>query len=273
MEAPIWRRRKTAKERRVQQLRSDARSIARLMKGLLGAVHHRGNTLSLVGRHLLAALQQGEGQDVQNVSVGIQCVIMDEENLGTPLARRVTFAETVEVVELGAPVPAVSHAAPTLEFELGAPVPALSHAASAPVAEFVDPSLAATYLSPAPVAEYVAQAPVEPDEAPPLVVDKPGSVRRRLVVKAPPVEDCCAMALDDLAETAEPGPWASGFVFAEPVAPAVENPEFPTAHVDEAAPSMCAMKPVADERRLHKMAARGRRPRVRYGVECLPAAA
>ena len=53
--------------------------MARLVKGLLGVAHHRGNTLSVVGRHLLAALQQGEGQVVQNVSVGIQCVITDEE--------------------------------------------------------------------------------------------------------------------------------------------------------------------------------------------------
>ena len=41
--------------------------MARLVKGLLGVAHHRGNTLSVVGRHLLAALQQGEGQVVQNV--------------------------------------------------------------------------------------------------------------------------------------------------------------------------------------------------------------
>ena len=79
MEAPKWRRQKTAKERRDQQLRSDARCMARLVKGLLGVAHHRGNTLSVVGRHLLAALQQGEGQVVQNGSVGIQCVITDEE--------------------------------------------------------------------------------------------------------------------------------------------------------------------------------------------------
>ena len=70
MEAPKWRRQKTAKERRDQQLRSDARCMARLVKGLLGVAHHRGNTLSVVGRHLLAALQQGEGHFVQNVSVG-----------------------------------------------------------------------------------------------------------------------------------------------------------------------------------------------------------
>ena len=155
MEAPKWRRRKTAKERRDQQLRSDARSMARMMKGLLGVAHHRGNPLRVVGRHFFAALQQGEGQDVQNVSVGIQCVITDEESLGTPPARRVTFAETVEEVELGAPVPAVFHAAPTK------------------VVEFVHLSLAATCLAPVPVAEYVAPAPVEPDVAPPQVVEKP----------------------------------------------------------------------------------------------------
>ena len=59
-------------------MRSDARCMARLMKGLLGVAHPRGNTLNVVGRHLLAALQQGEGQVVQNVSVGSPCVITDE---------------------------------------------------------------------------------------------------------------------------------------------------------------------------------------------------
>ena len=56
-------------------------------------------------------------------------------------------------------------------------------------------------------------------------------MRRRLVVGAPPVEDSGA------AVRAEPGPWAAGFVFAEPVAPAVET-ELPPAHDDEAAPSI-----------------------------------
>ena len=66
-------------------------------------------------------------------------------------------------------------------------------------------------------------------------------VRRRLVVKAPVVEHG-AMVLEDRADGAGPGPWASGFVYAEPVPPAVvannqaqindevvENPQIPRA--------------------------------------------
>ena len=60
----------------------------------------------------------------------------------------------------------------------------------------------------------------------------PGSVRRRRVVKAPPVVDSGAV------ERAEP----AGFVSAEPVVPAVDP-----AHDDEAAPSIRVSPPQAHD--------------------------
>ena len=125
-----------------------------------------------------------------------------------------TYAETVEEMDLETPlpaepapvkatvvdapvfvalVPAVSCAAPTPEVEFRAPAPAASCAAPAPVDEFVAPTPADSCAAPPPVAEYVTQAPFEPDEAPPPVVGRPGSVRRRRVVKAPPVVDSGAV--------------------------------------------------------------------------------
>ena len=71
---------------------------------------------------------------------------------------------------------------------------------------------------------------------PPPMVGRPGSVRRRHVVKAPPVVDSGAV------ERAEP----AGFVSAEPVAPAVE-PDVPPAHDDEAAPSIRVSPPQAHD--------------------------
>ena len=88
-----------------------------------------------------------------------------------------------------APVPAVSCAAPTPKVEFRAPAPAASCAALTPEVEFVAPTPADSCAAVAPVAEYVTQAPCEPDEAPPPVVGRPGSVRRRHVVKVPPVVD------------------------------------------------------------------------------------
>ena len=131
-----------------------------------------------------------------------------------PVADRVTYAETVEEMDLEpplpaepapvtapvvdvpvfvAPVPAVFCAAPTPEVEFRAPAPAASCAAPVPEVEFVAPTPADSCAAPPPVAEYVTQAPFEADAAPPPVVGRPGSVRRRHVVKAPPVVDSGAV--------------------------------------------------------------------------------
>ena len=168
------------------------------------------------------------------------------------MADRVTYAETVEEMDLEPPLPAepapvtapvvdappvvVERAQPTPVAVFVAPVPAVSCAAPTPVAVFVAPVPADSCAAPASVAEYVTQAPFEPDEAPPPVVGRPGSVRRRHVVKAPPVVDSGAV------ETAEP----AGLVSAEPVAPAVV-PEVPPAHDDEAAPSIRVSPPQAHD--------------------------
>eukprot|EP00929_Paragymnodinium_shiwhaense_P042206 TRINITY_DN21879_c0_g2_i1.p1 TRINITY_DN21879_c0_g2~~TRINITY_DN21879_c0_g2_i1.p1 ORF type:complete len:288 (-),score=17.42 TRINITY_DN21879_c0_g2_i1:325-1188(-) len=50
------RRRKTARERKEQQLRSDARMMLRLVRGLMDVQSHRGSQLGLVGDKLRAAL-------------------------------------------------------------------------------------------------------------------------------------------------------------------------------------------------------------------------
>ena len=62
MEAAVGstsRRRKTAAERRAQQLRSDGRTMLRVASMLSGISSHRGNELGRVGR----ALQQALGAD------------------------------------------------------------------------------------------------------------------------------------------------------------------------------------------------------------------
>ena len=51
-------RRKSAAERRAQQLRSDTRCLQRLLGGLLDVDAHRGNQLSRVGRSLLGVLRE-----------------------------------------------------------------------------------------------------------------------------------------------------------------------------------------------------------------------
>ena len=57
------RRKKTARERRQQRLRADARLAQRLVKGLLSVDEHRGGCLSRLGAELFLALQgQGQGQ-------------------------------------------------------------------------------------------------------------------------------------------------------------------------------------------------------------------
>ena len=63
------RRKKTSAERRSQQLRSDARSMHRLLAGLLEVETHRGNELSKVGRGLLEVLRTGGTQSGQPTSV------------------------------------------------------------------------------------------------------------------------------------------------------------------------------------------------------------
>ena len=63
------RRRKSAAERRSQQVRSDARSMHRLLAGLLEVEMHRGNELSKVGRGLLEVLRTGGTQSGQPTSV------------------------------------------------------------------------------------------------------------------------------------------------------------------------------------------------------------
>ena len=61
VEASSWsswaRRKKSAAERRAQQKRADARSLQRLLSGLLGVQEHRGGGLQKVGRWVLAAAQ------------------------------------------------------------------------------------------------------------------------------------------------------------------------------------------------------------------------
>jgi len=51
-------RRKSAAERRAQQLRSDARCLQKLLGGLLEVQGHRGNQLSKVGKSLLEVIQR-----------------------------------------------------------------------------------------------------------------------------------------------------------------------------------------------------------------------
>ena len=51
-------RRKSAAERRAQQLRSDARCLQKLLGGLLDVQGHRGNQLSKVGKSLLGVIQR-----------------------------------------------------------------------------------------------------------------------------------------------------------------------------------------------------------------------
>ena len=141
--------------------------MARLVKGLLGVAHHRGNTLSVVGRHLLAALQQGEEQVVQNVSVGIQCVITDEEMAvgdskvvydGGGSAGAATQTDTRR--RWSAQALAVS--ADTQQMKQApvdgyvAPLTEATSAAPAPVDGYVAPFAEATFAAPAPVDGYVA---------------------------------------------------------------------------------------------------------------------
>ena len=133
----------------------------------------------------------------------VRCCVADAETQTEDPADRVTYAETVEEMDLEpplpaepapvtapvdapsvvverapptpvavfvAPVPAVSCAAPTPEVEFRAPAPADSCAAPTPVDEFVAPTPADSCGAPPPVAEYATQAPFERDEAPPRVV-------------------------------------------------------------------------------------------------------
>merc|ERR1711945_74981 len=103
------------------------------------------------------------------------------ESLGTAPVRQVAQAEIVEVVEIGAPLPAESAppmfvTAPVLEappapvVEYVAPAPAVTYApvAPAPVVEYVAPAPAVTYapVAAAPVVEYVAPAPTVAYAAP-----------------------------------------------------------------------------------------------------------
>ena len=170
-------------------------------------------------------------------SVVVERAPSTSEAVFVALVPTVFCAPPTPEVEFRAPAPADSCAAPAPEVEFVAPAPAASCAAPAPVDEFVAPTPADSCAAPPPVAEYVTQAPFEPDEArPPVVVGRPGSVRRRHVVKAPPVVDSGAV------ERAEP----AGFVSAEPVAPAVE-PDVSPAHGDEAAPSMRVSPPQAHD--------------------------
>ena len=56
----VWqapRRRKSAAERRAQADRAEARTVCRLLKGLLSIEAHRGGQLSRAGRALLSSLQ------------------------------------------------------------------------------------------------------------------------------------------------------------------------------------------------------------------------
>ena len=70
------RRRKTAKERRCQRLRAEARCAARLVHGLEEVHRHRGGALSLLGTALLAALKkmrpsrEARGRGVRQASDG-----------------------------------------------------------------------------------------------------------------------------------------------------------------------------------------------------------
>merc|ERR1711991_1015197 len=82
------------------------------------------------------------------------------ESLGTAPVRQVAQAEIVEVVEMGAPLPAESAppmfvTAPVLEapppvVEYVAPAPAVTyaHATSAPVVEYVAPAPTVAYAAP-----------------------------------------------------------------------------------------------------------------------------
>ena len=185
-----WKLRNGAVRRRqrsaeISSCESDARCMARLVKGLLGVAHHRGNTLSVVGRHLLVALQQGERQVVQNVSVGIRCVITDEEmavgdskvvhddsgSVGaatqTDTRRRwsaqslAVSADTQQMKQAPvdgyvAPLAEATFAAPAPVDEYVAPFTEATFAAPASVDGYVAPFTEATFAAPAPADGYVA---------------------------------------------------------------------------------------------------------------------
>jgi len=153
------RRRKSAAERRSQQVRSDARSMHRLLAGLLEVEMHRGNELSKVGRGLLEVLRTGGTQSGQPTSVrarkapGVARSGDDEEGESSklspasmpsvPVRRDIGSPSAVEVVEVEGGSPHSESSLVTTQQSV------LARRASDEAAGFQDGGSIASKLSPA----------------------------------------------------------------------------------------------------------------------------